>query len=188
MDDQWKISAYDPMWKEMFEEIAGKLRQSLGELAVRIDHVGSTAVPGLDAKPIVDIQISVANLKDLPVYRPLVEQAGFLWRPDNPDRTKLYFRERPGGRRTHLHLRQSGSFSEQLTLLFRDYLRTSSRDRERYAREKHRLMALYRNERAKYVEGKGPIVWDILQKAHLWAQQTGWQPGAADRLVLPEDR
>lgn len=59
MEDQWRISKYDPEWKILFSEIASKLRSSLGDFAVRIDHVGSTSVIGLDAKPIIDIQISV---------------------------------------------------------------------------------------------------------------------------------
>ncbi|MDF2682954.1 MAG: hypothetical protein K0R47_4144 [Brevibacillus sp.] len=59
MDDQWRISKHDPEWKSMFGDIASKLRTSLGDLAIRIDHVGSTSVIGLDAKPIIDIQISI---------------------------------------------------------------------------------------------------------------------------------
>lgn len=68
----------------------------------------------------------------------------------------------------------------QMTLLFRDYLRVHPEDCLRYAEEKHRLMKLFKNERLKYVEGKGPIVWDILQKSHIWSQEVGWKPGKSD--------
>jgi len=180
MEDQWRIATYDPEWIHLFKDIAGKLRNSLGDLAVRIDHVGSTSIPGLDAKPIIDIQISVLDFDDVRSYRDKIESVGFVLREENPDKTKRYFREIPGTRRTHIHVKQAGSFSEQMTLLFRDYLRQHPEDGWRYAQEKHRLMALYKHERPKYVEGKGPIVWDILQKAHLWSQEVGWKPGRSD--------
>jgi len=107
-------------------------------------------------------------------------QLGFVYRAENSDKSKRYFREATGSRRTHIHVRQAGSFSEQLSLLFRDYLREHEEDCIRYAQEKHRLMELYRLERSKDVEGKGPIVWEILQKANSWSQEIGWQPGNSD--------
>jgi GrpB-like predicted nucleotidyltransferase (UPF0157 family) len=180
MEDYWRISKHDPEWKNLFNDIALKLRNSLGDLAVRIDHVGSTSVVGLDAKPIIDIQISVFNYDDVLNYKSKIEKVGFVLREENPDKTKRYFREIPGTRRTHIHVRKAGSFSEQITLLFRDYLREHPRDGLRYAEEKHRLMELFNNERPKYVEGKGPIVWDIIQKAYIWSQEMGWKPGISD--------
>ena len=180
MEDQWRIATHEPEWKNLFMDLASKLRNSLGNLAIRIDHVGSTSVFGLDAKPIIDIQISVFNYDDAMSYKDKIESVGFVFREDNPDKTKRYFREIPGTRRTHIHVRQAGSFSEQMNLLFRDYLRVHPADCLRYAQEKHRLMALFKDERPKYVEGKGPIVWDILQKAHIWSQEVGWKPGMSD--------
>jgi GrpB-like predicted nucleotidyltransferase (UPF0157 family) len=171
---------HDPKWADLFKDVAAKLRNSLGDLAIRIDHVGSTSIVGLDAKPIIDIQISILNYDDILSYKTKIEHVGFVLREENPDKTKRYFREIPGTRRTHIHVRQAGSFSEQITLLFRDYLRLHPADCLRYAQEKHRLMKLYKHERPKYVEGKGPIVWDIIQKAHLWSQEMGWKPGASD--------
>jgi GrpB-like predicted nucleotidyltransferase (UPF0157 family) len=180
MEDQWRITNYDPEWRNLFLDIGSKLRSSLGELAVRIDHVGSTSVNGLDAKPIIDIQISVLNFDDERNYKTKIEKVGFVLRKENPDKTKKYFREIPGNRRTHIHVRRASSFSEQITLLFKDYLREHPEDCLKYAEEKHRLMKLYKNERPKYVEEKGPIVWEILQKAHIWSQEVGWKPGRTD--------
>lgn len=180
MEDQWKIAEHDPAWRNLFLECGTQLRNVLGELPVRIDHVGSTAIKGLDAKPIIDIQISVINFDDTASYKTKIESLGFQLREENPDKTKKYFREIPGNRRTHIHVRRAGSFSEQMTLLFRDYLREHPSDCHKYAAEKHRLMELFKNERPKYVEGKGPIVWEIIQKAHNWSQEIGWQPGESD--------
>ncbi|GLX67884.1 GrpB family protein [Paenibacillus glycanilyticus] len=180
MEDQWKIAEHNPAWKKLFLETALILRATLGNHAVRIDHIGSTSVSNLDAKPIIDIQISVTRINELNTYISAIEQHGFIFRGDNPDLTKRYFREVPGSRRTHIHVRQTGSFSEQVNLLFRDYLRHHPEDCLRYGQEKHRLYELYKNEREKYVEGKGPIVWDLIHRAHLWSQETGWQPGESD--------
>ncbi len=113
-------------------------------MAIRIDHVGSTSIECLDAKPIIDIQISVLNYDDVASYKTKIESVGFVFRDENPDKTKRYFRELPGTRRTHIHVRQGGSFSEQMTLLFRDYLREHPQDCLRYADEKHRLMELFK--------------------------------------------
>lgn len=164
----------------MFIDLGKNLRNSLGHIAVRIDHVGSTSVIGLDAKPIIDIQISVLYFDDESTYKSKIENIGFLLRKENPDKTKKYFREIPGIRRTHIHVRQAGSFSEQMTLLFRDYLREHPGDGFKYAAEKHRLMRLFKNDRPKYVEGKGSIVWGILHRAHIWSQEVGWKQGKSD--------
>ncbi|MGI2297571.1 GrpB family protein [Paenibacillus sp. GXUN7292] len=180
MEDQWRISEYDPSWPLLFEEVGKRLRNSLKEIALRIDHIGSTSVNRLAAKPIIDIQISVSSINNLQEYRSKIEAVGFVFREENPDKTKGYFREVPGTRRTHIHVRQAGSYSEQLSLLFRDYLRTHPEDCIRYVEEKHRLMNLYKQERSRYVEGKEPIIWDIIQKAHHWSQEIGWQAGQSD--------
>lgn len=63
MEDQWRIAKYDPAWRDLFLEIGSKLREALGKKAVRIDQVGSTSIVGMDAKPIIDIQISVPSMK-----------------------------------------------------------------------------------------------------------------------------
>lgn len=134
----------------------------------------------MDAKPIIDIQISVPSLEPVETYRSKLEKIGYVFRPDNPDLTKRYFRESPGNKRTHIHVREHGSWSEQFALLFRDYLRASAEDRKRYANEKYRLMGLFRNERHLYVENKEPIIWDIMRRASIWSQQTGWKSGKTD--------
>jgi GrpB-like predicted nucleotidyltransferase (UPF0157 family) len=137
-------------------------------------------VAGLDAKPIIDIQVSVRSLEPVELYRPALERCGLVWRRDNPELTKRYFRESPGARRTHVHVRRAGSFSEQLALLFRDYLRAYPAWAARYAAEKHRLAPLLSTDRQAYVDGKDPFVWETLRRADGWAQTVGWEPGPSD--------
>lgn len=179
MTDDLQVVKYDPAWPALFTELAGRLRGRLREGAVRIDHIGSTAVPGLDAKPIIDVQISVVALDPVDAYRKQIEECGFEWRADNPELTKRYFRE-TADRRTHLHVRQAGSFSEQFALLFRDYLRTHPTVAAEHAELKHRLAPLLRTDRPAYVDAKCPFIWDTIRRADDWAQAVGWRPGPSD--------
>ncbi len=103
-----------------------------------------------------------------------------MWRSENVERTKRYFREQPGARRTHIHVRRAGSFSEQFALLFRDYLRAHPRRAAEYAAVKHRLVPVLLTDRRGYVEAKGPFVWETIRLADDWAQAIGWEPGPSD--------
>jgi GrpB-like predicted nucleotidyltransferase (UPF0157 family) len=175
-----EVVSYDPAWPQLFQEFGGALRSALGDAAVRIDHIGSTSVPGLAAKPIIDVQVSVPSLQPLEAFRQPLERLGYVYRPDNTERTKRYFREPPGSRRTHVHVRRAGSFSEQWALLFRDYLRTHPEACVEYAAVKRRLAAQYPHDGAAYTEAKGPILWEIIRRADAWSQSLGWMPGPSD--------
>jgi GrpB-like predicted nucleotidyltransferase (UPF0157 family) len=175
-----RIAEYDPAWPLRFAELGGRLRDALGSVAIRIDHIGSTSVPGLAAKPVIDIQISVDRLEPVQPFCAPLRRLGFVYRPDNPERTKRYFREPPGHPRTHIHVRRAGSFSEQFPLLFRDFLRADSEAAADYERAKRSLAKRYRLDRHSYTDAKGPIVWDIIRRADNWAQQVGWEPGPSD--------
>ena len=179
-DEAMRIVRYDPEWPLIFAALAARLRHALGEVAPRIDHIGSTSVIGLDAKPVIDVQVSVAELTPEEPFRKPLEDCGFSWRADNPERTKRYFRERPGTRRTHIHVRRAGSFSEQFSLLFRDYLRAHPERVAQYAAIKHELAPLLETDRHSYVQAKNPFVWETIQMADGWAQVTGWEPGPSD--------
>ncbi|MBN1581086.1 MAG: GrpB family protein [Anaerolineae bacterium] len=180
MPDPIEVVPYMPAWPQLFIVLGTALRKALGETALRIDHIGSTAVPGLDAKPVIDVQISVASFEPLDAYRIPLEHLGFVFRADNPDRGKRYFREKPGTRRTHIHVRRAGSWSEQMSLLFRDYMRTHPEDARRYAELKYRLAETYRDDRLAYTESKAPFIWEIMAQANKWSQESGWHPGPSD--------
>lgn len=174
------IVPYDLEWPGLFTKLAMALRQVLGKVAPRIDHIGSTSIPGLDAKPIIDIQISVAAFEPLDSFRIPIESLGYTFRADNPDLSKRYFREASGGRRTHIHVRRYGSWSEQFALLFRDYLRNHPDEVGYYAHMKYALAEKYRDDRHAYTGAKGPFIWEIMARATEWSQQVGWQPGPTD--------
>ncbi|AZN40992.1 GrpB family protein [Paenibacillus albus] len=180
MTDPIIVVPYDPNWAREFEEIGARMRQSLGNLATRIDHIGSTAIAGLAAKPVIDIQISVRELEPVIIYQQPLESLGYVYRAGNGERTKRYFREGEGMRRIHVHVREEGSFGQQFALLFRDYVRAMPDEAKYYEEVKIRLMAQYRDDRERYVDEKEPYIWDIMRRASSWSQVNGWRPGKSD--------
>src|SRR6266508_2094738 len=175
-----EIVLYEPIWPTRFEQLGSELRDALGTTALRIDHIGSTAVPGLAAKPIIDIQISVAAFEPLDAYRLPLERLGYVFRADNTERTKRYFREALGTPRRHIHVRRSGSWAEQFALLFLDYLRTHAKESRRYESLKYQLAARHREDRHGYTDAKAPFIWEIMTMADRWSQEIGWEPGYTD--------
>jgi GrpB-like predicted nucleotidyltransferase (UPF0157 family) len=175
-----EIHPYDQAWPKLFSDLGSRLRSHLGPTALRIDHIGSTAVAELAAKPIIDIQISVASLEPVAGYLGALQASGLRYVADNPELTKRFFREQPGGRRTHVHIRRAGSFAEQFALLFRDFLRAHNTEAEGYGRHKEELARRYRHDRDAYVSAKSPEIWEIIRRADTWAQHTGWEPPVSD--------
>jgi GrpB-like predicted nucleotidyltransferase (UPF0157 family) len=185
-----EIVPYKSSWPEEFQAIATTLRQGLGDLALRIDHIGSTSVPGLAAKDIIDIQITVAALDHKLLTA--MQALGYnlpegIWRDHRPARMrgpetdweKWYFNPPAGQRRRHIHVRVSGRPNQRYPLLFRDYLRTHPATAESYAELKRRL-ADGLVDPFTYPDVKDPAVDLIYLAAEEWAAATGWQMGLSD--------
>lgn len=169
------VVAYDPAWPERFAEVAARLAGALGPAAARIDHVGSTAVPGLPAKPIVDVQISVPDVEDEQAYVPSIESQGFELRWIEPGHR--YLRPPPElPRLWQIHVCQVGSEWERVHLLFRDYLRAHPTAASDYAALKRRLARAHRRDPIAYNDAKSPFIEDTLLFANAWAASSGWQP------------
>jgi GrpB-like predicted nucleotidyltransferase (UPF0157 family) len=180
-----ELSPYDEAWPRRFEELRARLAQALGSNAKRIDHVGSSAVPGLIAKPIIDIQISVDDVEDEASYREAIERAGFELRWIEPHHR--YFRPPPEQPRTaHVHVCSVGSQWERDHLVFRDYLRAHPETAAAYAELKLRLAGEYRTDRIGYTDAKTDFIEGVLRLAaetEKWASQTGWAPKSATGQV-----
>jgi GrpB-like predicted nucleotidyltransferase (UPF0157 family) len=171
--DPIEVERYSEDWPARFAEWRDRLGSALGSAAVRIEHVGSTAVPGLAAKPIVDIQVSVVDVDRETAYVPAIERLGVPLRYREPGHR--YFRpsgDRP--RTVHLHVCAAGGEWEREHLLFRDFLRADAATRAAYARLKDELVSRYRDDRLAYTEGKTGFVLDALDEARAWAERTGW--------------
>jgi len=180
MMDRVVIVPYDPEWPKTFAKLGLSLRNALGDIALRIDHIGSTAIPGLAAKPTIDIQISVASIEPVDPFRIPLASLGYEWKADNPELTKRYFREKSGERNVHIHVRPGGSFREQYAILFRDYVRSHDQDAQRYAELKYRFADEFGEDRLGYADAKAPLIWEIMRKADEWAASIGWEPGPSD--------
>lgn len=185
-----EIVPYKESWPAEFQAIASIMRQGLGSLALRIDHIGSTAVPGLAAKDVIDIQITVAALDDR--VTAAMTALGYtrpegIWRDHRPPTVegpetewhKLLFRPPPGQRPTNTHIRVQGRTNQRYALLFRDYLRAHPATAGAYAELKRRL-AQHLPDRQSYPEVKDPAVDLIYFAAEAWAESTGWRPGPSD--------
>jgi GrpB-like predicted nucleotidyltransferase (UPF0157 family) len=139
--DRLYVAPYDPGWATAFETERIRLADALGPLARRIDHNGSTSVPGLAAKPIIDIQISVDRLQPLHAYAAPLQALGYTHLPHAEDDLVCPFFHRPATwpHTHHIHVVEHGGDEERRTLLFRDYLREHADAKQAYADLKQRL-------------------------------------------------
>ena len=182
------VTSYQSHWVDEFTQIARHIRDLVGRAAIRIDHIGSTAVPGLGAKDIIDVQITVSDLDEADGLTSLLRAAGFRHgtkfeydvfhkKPENdPELRKLYMREPEGQRRTHIHIRELGRFNQRYALLFRDYLRSSEEVRAEYELLKRRASQLFPDSIDGYLFLKDPVEHIIYEAASLWAEKVRWSP------------
>jgi len=187
-----EIVPYQARWAGEFREAGVAIRRALGPLALRIDHIGSTSVPGLGAKDYLDVQVTVACLD---AADPLVDAftaAGYRvlaidrdHRPPGDTRSeshwqKRFFREPEGGRRTHIHVREQGRANQRYALLFRDYLRAHRQAAASYEQAKRELARLHPDDIEAYLAVKDPICDLSMAGAELWAAASGWHIEPSD--------
>ena len=183
------VTSYQPHWMDEFTQIARHIRDLVGHAAIRIDHIGSTAVPGLGGKDVIDIQITVSDLDEAGGLTNPLRDAGFRQgtafqydvfhkKPEtDPELRKLYMREPEGERRAHIHIREHGRFNQRYALLFRDYLRSSEDVRAEYELLKRRAAQLFPENIDGYLFLKDPVEHIIYEAASLWAEKVAWSPG-----------
>ena len=158
------IVDYDDDWPRLFRREADRIAALLGDRALRIEHVGSTAVPGLPAKPIIDIDLVVTDSADERAYLPALEAAGYRLVIREPDWYEHRCLKGPDTN-INLHVFSVGCPEVERMLTFRDWLRTHDADRDLYARTKHELAARPWTFIQNYADAKTDIVTDILRRA-----------------------
>jgi GrpB-like predicted nucleotidyltransferase (UPF0157 family) len=181
---------YSAGWPVEFRRLAERLRGRLGASAIRIDHIGSTSVPGLCAKDVLDVQVSVQSID--PHIGEQVAALGFrapdgVWSDHRPpdasgpvaDWQKLFFHEPIGERRVNLHVRAIGKPNQLYPLLCRDFLIAHPPIAAAYGELKRRLAAAV-SDADDYTDVKDPAVDLIYLAALKWAELLPWQPGASD--------
>jgi GrpB-like predicted nucleotidyltransferase (UPF0157 family) len=154
----------NPQWPALFDREAARIRQALGNRALLIEHVGSTSVPGLAAKPIIDIALVVPDSGDESAYVPALEGVGYRLRLRTPDWEEHRMFKGPDTD-VNLHVFSPGSSEVERLVGFRDHLREDAADRERYAAEKRRLAERRWAYMQHYADDKTRVVEDILIRA-----------------------
>lgn len=181
-----EILEYRPEWPQEFEELARPIREALGELALRVDHIGSTAVPGLAAKDIIDVQVTVREFT--PELEDAFRRIGYsrlehINRDHRPptaagsdrDWEKQMYRADGEARRMNLHVRRAGSPNGRYALLFRDYLRAHPLAAAAYGQAKVALAQHGPADWNLYYDVKDPICDIIMAGAEDWAASSGWR-------------
>jgi GrpB-like predicted nucleotidyltransferase (UPF0157 family) len=155
---------YDDRWPARFREIAERVRHALGENASGVEHIGSTSVPGLAAKPIVDVLLTVADVSNEAGYVPALQSAGFLLRVREPAHRMV----RTPARDVHVHVYEPGRPEVRNYLDLRDWLRVDAEDRELYAATKRMLARQQWEDMNDYADAKTEVISDILTRARAW--------------------
>lgn len=161
----------DPAWPVVFAQDAAGIREALGAVALSVEHVGSTSVPGLPAKPVIDILLQVPDSADETAYLPALERLGYglqVREPDWLEHRVLYLRQARGGSHdVNLHVLSPGPASGEIArmLAFRDRLRSHPQDRDRYAAVKRTLASRRWRYVQDYADAKSEVVEDILRRA-----------------------
>ena len=186
-----RIVPYRADWPDEFAEVGRSLRRELGSLALRIDHIGSTAVPGLAAKARIDVQLTVERL--VPAVEDALNRAGYARIEritqdhvppgadiDAAQWTKWIFSPRNPAQAVNVHARLPGRANQRYALLFRDYLRAHPAAAEAYAQVKRELVAHQFDNSDAYYAVKDPVCDIIMGGAEAWAAATGWKLGPSD--------
>ncbi len=162
----YSIRPYDPVWPARYEAEADRIRASLGVRAVRVEHVGSTAVPGLAAKPVIDIQVSVPSMVPRSSYKDPLVGVGYRWALDPwTDEHDFFSKDEDGERAFHVHVCVVGSEWERRHLAFRDWLRNNPEDAAAYERLKRDLAERHPRDAYSYNDAKTEFIQEVEARA-----------------------
>ena len=159
-----EVVDYDPAWPATYEAEAAKIRAALGEAALSLEHIGSTSVPGLAAKPVIDIHLAVADSADEPAYRPALEAAGYRFQHAAPDWFEHRFFKGTDPE-VNLHVFSEGCPELDRCKVFRDWLRRSPKDVALYAGAKRELAQRDWAHVNDYAMAKTAVVAEIMERA-----------------------
>jgi len=158
------ISHYDSAWPSRFAELGARIESALGAGALAVEHIGSTSVPGLAAKPIIDVLVVVADVAEERSYVPALEDAGFVLRVREAGHRMF----RTPGRDVHIHVYSSGDQAIRDYLDLRDWLRVDESDRTLYADVKRDLAKRPWSDMNHYAEAKSDVIQQVLGRARAW--------------------
>lgn len=163
-NETFELADYDPRWPELFQNESSLIEAALGDRAIEIQHIGSTSVPGLRAKPIIDILVAVDSFEPVKAYCAQLEPIGYHYQTHENDAERLFFWK--GQPRTHhLHLVEFATWEHQRHILFRDYLRNHADIARLYEGIKQDLSVAFKSNRPAYTKGKTAFIKSIMARA-----------------------
>lgn len=163
-----KLVEYDPKWKDFYEAEKRLIKKALGNIVLDIEHIGSTSIPHIMAKPVIDIEVGIKNLSDLHLLEKIAEKLesiGYQWRRQSSNPDNHVFVKGPEDKRTqYLHLVEFQGEVWRNDLFFRDKLRRDQQLAKEYEKLKTQLAEQFLNERSAYTKSKGSFFEKVLKK------------------------
>jgi GrpB-like predicted nucleotidyltransferase (UPF0157 family) len=163
-----KLENYNEMWKKIFEEESKLISSTINEFLIDIQHTGSTAIPGMAAKPIIDIAVAIDSLSNIEKIIQFLQEVGYHYRGEQGISGRHLFAKGDEENRTHyLHIMEKNHPEWKNHILFRDYLKSNPKVAKEYERIKRELAKKYESDRGKYTEGKSKFIQKIIENANL---------------------
>lgn len=152
-------------WAREFKKEKKRLQKLLGETVLDIQHIGSTSIPNLSAKPIIDMLMGVRHFSDISKMQKVLENIGYEYRENGSSNVQVFFAKGPEKNRTHyLHITELGSSEWKNSIFFRNHLLLHSEEVKKYEKIKQKLAKQYSDKRDKYTSGKKDYIENILKK------------------------
>lgn len=163
---------YDPTWRKLAQQEAERLKDALSIDVLEVHHIGSTAIPGIKAKPILDFVLVVRNLEELDRHTDEMESLGYVAKGERGIPGRRFFTKDTNGTRSHhVHVFQENNSEIERHLIFRDYLLVHDDDAKEYEKLKEKLAARFPNRSGDYTEAKSDFIYKIVEKARRWKKQ-----------------
>jgi len=168
-----EVVSYNLQWPQMFEDEAGKIKSIMNEIIVQIHHIGSTSIPNMSAKPVIDILIEAQSIEKVDLFNQAMMELGYDPKGENGIPNRRYFSKGEVNRTHHVHIFQTGNPEIMRHLLFRDYLIAHPEDATLYSELKQSLAKQFPQDIEQYIQGKDGLVKELDEKAKLWSLRMG---------------
>lgn len=161
------VVSYNPNWKDMYKEESGKIKNILNDIIIDIHHIGSTAIPGIKAKPVIDILVEVKNIEEVDKYNHKMKELGYEVMGEYGIPKRRFFRKGENNRTHHIHIFQVGNEDIERHIDFKKYLIAHPDIGREYSKLKEKLVNKYTYDVEKYTNGKSDFIKEIDRKAKL---------------------
>lgn len=168
-----EVVPYNHQWPQMYKDEANKIKTIMNEIMVQIHHIGSTSIPGMSAKPVIDILVEVRSIEKVDLFNQAMMELGYDPKGENGIPNRRYFSKGGDNRTHHVHIFQKGNPEIMRHLLFRDYLIAHPEDATLYGELKQSLAQHFSEDIEQYIQGKDGLVKELDEKAKRWRLRMG---------------